>query len=107
MSSVKDPITEKIKVLYELGDGGRYELVQKTIFIIDGALKMGKNGKDCIDRMMDKGVRPLELGIALSIALTRINPSYLNGIDSSIRAKIINEHSDLLADFKRLEEQNE
>ena len=107
MSTTKDPIIEKIKVLYEMGDGGKYELIKRTIFIIENALKLGKNGKECIDSMMDKGVRPLELGIALSVALTNVSPQYLSGIDSSIRAKILNEHSDLLRDFKRLEEQNE
>jgi len=107
LSTIEDPIIKKIKMLYELGDGGKYEIIQRTIFIIENALKMGKNGKFCIDRMMDKGVRPLELGIALSVAITRVSPAYLNGIDSSIRAKILNEHSDLLEDFKRLEEQNE
>lgn len=107
MSLVKDSIMEKIKVLYELGDGGQYEIIHNTIFVIKGCLAMGLSSKSCVDRMMDKGVKPFELGIALVIAMTRTNPSLLSGIDSSLRIKFLRENGKLIADFEELEKQSE
>ena len=106
-SIIKDPIIEQIKVLYELGDGGRYEIMYRTIFVIKGALILGKSSKECVDNMMDKGVKPLELGISLVIAMTRTNPQYLNGIDSSLRIKYMKEHADMIADYEKEEKMNE
>ncbi len=107
LSIIKDPIIEQIKVLYDLGDGGRYEIMHRTIFIIQGALQLGKSSKECVDRMMDKGVKPLELGISFVIALTRTNPQYLSGIDSSLRIKFLREHTKMISEFEKLEKQNE
>jgi hypothetical protein len=107
MSIVNDPIIEKIKTLYDLGPGGQYEIVRRTIFVITAALEMGKSGKECIDNMMDKGIKPLELGLSMAVALSRINPSKLSGIDSALRIKIMGQSKDLLEDWAELEKQNE
>lgn len=105
--SLTDPIREQIKVLYELGDGGQYELIKRTVFIFENALIMGKSSKFLVDSMMDKGVKPLENGIAIAVALARVNPSHLSGIDSSIRIKILRENKKMLEDWAKLEAQNE
>ncbi len=105
-SIIKDPIIEQIKVLYELGDGGRYEIMHRTIWIMESALILGKSSKECVDKMMDKGVRPLELGISLVIAITRTEPQYLSGIDSSLRIKFLRENADMIKDFEKLEKQS-
>ena len=63
MSLVKDPIIEEIKVLYDLGEGGQYEIIQRTIAIFRPLLELGWSAKKLVDRMMDKGVKSLELGI--------------------------------------------
>ena len=98
---------EQIKVLYELGEGGQYEIIKRNIFIFQNALIMGKSSKFLVDSMMDKGVKPLELGISIAVALYRTNPSQLSGVDSSIRVKVMRENKQMLEDWKKLEVQNE
>lgn len=90
-----------------MGSGGRYEIIQRTITVITGGLVLGKNCKFLIDKMMDKGVKPLELGIALTVSLARISPHHLNGKDSSVRCRILREQQELLKDWDKMEEQNE
>jgi len=103
----KDVIIEKIKVLYELGDDGRYEIIKRTLFVIESLLMLGKSSKSCVDFMMDKGVKPLELGIALSVAITRCKPQYLSKLDLEIKQKILDGNLDMLKDWEKLEKQNE
>lgn len=103
----KDPIIEQIKVLYELGDDGKYEIIRRNIAIFEPLLMMGKSSKELLDRMMDKGVRPLELGISICVAVTRTSPMFLNGMDSSLRIKFLKEQGEMLADWEKLERQNE
>jgi len=104
---IKDPIIEQIKTLYELGDDGRYEIIKRNIAVFEPLLMMCWSSKKLVDRMMDKGVRPLELGISLCVAITRTNPMYLNGMDSSLRIKFLKENREMLADWEKLEKQNE
>lgn len=106
-SIVKDPIIEEIKVLYDLGEGGSYEIIKRTIAIFEPLFLYGWDSKKMIDRMMDKGVKPLELGVSICVALTRANPSHLSGMDSSLRIKFLKENREMLADWEKLEEQNE
>ena len=106
-SIVKDPIIEQIKVLYELGDDGSYEIIRRTIAVFEPLLMYGWDSKKMIDRMMDKGIKPLELGVSICVALTRTNPSYLNGMDSSLRIKFLKDNREMLADYEKLEKQNE
>jgi len=108
LESVKDPIIEQIKVLYELGESGQYEIIVRAIAVMQDMMEwLGVSSKDCVDRMMDKGVKSLELRIAVVMAVTRSNPSRLNGVDSSLRSKFLRENKDLIADFEKLEKQNE
>jgi len=107
LSLVNDPIIEQIKVLYDLGEGGQYEITRRTIAIFGPLLQYGWSTKKMTAKMMDKGVKPLELGIALVIAVVRTNPRYLNGIDSSLRSKFLRENADIIADFEKIENQNE
>lgn len=104
---IKDPIIEQIKVLYDLGDDGSYEIIRRTVAIFEPLFLIGWSSKKMIDRMMDKGVKPLELGMAIIIALTRTNPIYLNGLDSSLRIKFLKENRMILRDWEKLERQNE
>ena len=103
----KDPIIEKIKTLYELEDDGKYEIIKRTLFVIESLLMLGKSSKSCIDFMMDKGVKTLELGIALSVAITKVDNKYLSKIDQQIKQKILDDNLDMLEDWKKLEKQND
>lgn len=68
---------------------------------------MGKSSKFLVDYFMDKGIKPLELGASLVVALARTSPVCLNGMDSSIRIKILRENENILQDWKIMETQNE
>ncbi len=105
LSLTDHSVTQQIKTLYALESSfGQYEIICRTIFIIKTALEMGYSTKLCVDKMMDKGVKPLELGIALCMALKRVNPSKLNGVDSSIRIKILNDNKKMIEEFEKLED---
>ena len=104
---VKDPIIEELKTLYKLGDSGSYEIIRRTVAVFEPLLMMSWSSKKLIDRMMDKGVRPLELGISICVAVTRTNPMFLNGMDSSLRIKFLKENREMLNDWEKLEKQND
>ena len=106
MQLIKDPIIEKIKVLYELGDEGSYEIIRRTIAIFQPLLLIGWSSKKMVDLMMDKGVKSLELGLSISVALTRTDPQHLNGMDSSLRIKFLKENRLMLRDWEEIEKQN-
>ena len=105
----KDKIVEQIKILYELGDGGQYEIIQRTIWVCKSLLLLGKSGKSCVDFHMDKGVKPLELGVAFTVALTETEDEYLSKIDVELKEKILADKNNvsMLEDWKKLEAQNE
>ena len=42
---IKDPIIEKIIVLYELGEEGQYEIIRRTISIFIPLLRIGWSSK--------------------------------------------------------------
>ena len=105
----KDPVIEQIKTLYELGEGGQYEIIQRVSAVSEALLMMGKSGKYCVDFHMDKGVKPLELGLSLTIALQRVEDEFLSKIDIELKKKIFSDPKNLemLAEWQQLEEQNE
>lgn len=103
----KDPIIEQIKVLYDLGEGGQYEIIHRTISIFKPMFILGKPSKELVDRMMDKGVKPLELGIALAVSITETDDKYLSPTDREIKKKILETSQNMLADWKKLVELNE
>ena len=106
MMLVKDPIIEELKNLYKLGDSGSYEIIKRTIAVFKPLLLIGWDSKKLIDRMMDKGVKPLELGVSICVAVTRTNPMYLSGIDSSLRIKFLKDNREMMVDWEKLEKQN-
>ncbi|MEK0338039.1 MAG: hypothetical protein QQN41_11455 [Nitrosopumilus sp.] len=105
----KDKIIEQIKVLYELGDDGKYEIIKRTVWVCKCLLELGKSGKNCVDFHMDKGIKPLELGVGFSVALTETDDSYLSKLDQELKRKILADKGNLemFADWHKLEEQNE
>jgi len=105
--SLADNVTEKIKVLYTLGDDGRYEIIKRNIFLFDSMFVAGKSSKEMVDRMMDKGVKPLELGISLAVSLSRCNPKHLSKIDQEVRQTILDGSKDMLEEWGKLEAQND
>ncbi len=107
MELIKDPIIEQVKVMYGLGEGGQYEIIKRTVFIFEVLLVQGWSSKKLVDRMMDKGVKPLELGISICVAVTRTKPEFLNGMDSSLRIKFLKENRTMLEDWEKLEKQND
>ena len=104
----KDRIIEQIKVLYDLGESGRCEIIERTSAVMEGLLMLGKTGKNCVDFHLDKGVKPLELGISLVIALDLVKDEFLSKIDQELKQKIFADPKNLemLADWKKLVEQN-
>lgn len=102
----QDSMEEKIKNLYSLGHSGQYEIVQRTVWVISMGLNIGKNSKECMDKLRDKGIKPLELSISLAIALKRTAPNQLNEIDQKIRIQVMRECAKLIKDFEKLESQN-
>lgn len=103
----KDPIVGQIEALYDLGEGGQYEIIKRTIAIFEPLLIIGWSSKRLVDRMMDKGVKSLELGISICVAVSRTNPMYLSGLDSSLRSKFLKDNKEMLADWEKCEKQNE
>ena len=100
-------VLENIKTLYEFGESGQYQIIKKAIFVIDNALLFGYSSKQCIDRLMDTGVKHLELGVAVCISLTRIDPKILSDIDKELREIYLVKYADMIADFERIEKQEE
>lgn len=105
----KDPIIEKIKILYELGDDGRYEIIKRMIFVTESLLILGKSAKSCVDFHMDKGIKALELGVALTVALKRTKDIHLSKLDIELKQKILadKENLDMIAEWETLEKQND
>ena len=105
----KDPIIEQIKTLYELGDDGRYEIIKRMIFVTESLLILGKTAKSCVDFHMDKGIKALELGVGLTMALTRTKDKYLSKIDIELKQKILADkvNLEMIADWEKLEKQND
>ena len=95
-----------IKALYELEDGGQYEIVKRSMFIIDNALLLGKTSKECVDRLMDMGVKHTELGIAVCVSLSRADPTTLCEDDLELQSTFSVTHKDLVDDSNKLEEQS-
>jgi hypothetical protein len=104
---INDKALSSIKELYELGDGGQYEIIKRSMFVIENALKFGKTSKECVDRLMDIGTKPTELGIAVCVSLARADPNNLCELDKTLRLEYITKHSDLIANFEKIEEQSE
>ena len=102
---ILDPIIEELKKLYS--EGREYEIIRRTIAVFEPLLLIGWSSTKMTDVMMDKGVKPLELEISICVALTRTNPMYLSGMDSSLRIKFLKENREILEDWEKLEKQNE
>ena len=104
----KDTIIEKIKILYDLGESGRCELIERTAAVMEGLLMLGKSGKNCVDFHMDKGVKTLELGISLVIALDNVKDEFLSELDRELKVKIFSDPTnvEMLAEWKKMQEQN-
>lgn len=102
-----DEVRGEIKVLYDLGEGGQYEIIQRSIFILSTSLNLGMNSKSLVDRMMDLGVKPLELGIALSVSMRDTDPILLSKIDQKIREKIMSTSKEMFADWDKMVKLNE
>ena len=105
----KDKIIEQVKVLYDLGDDGRYEIIKRTIWVCKCLLQLGKTGKSCVDFHMDKGIKPLELGIGFSVALTETEDEFLSKLDQELKQKILSdpENVKMFEDWHKLEKQND
>ena len=101
---IEDRALKSIKELYELGDDGKYEIVERTIFIFSNALLFRKNSKECVDRMMDLGVKHTELGIAMCISLSRADPETLCEKDQKLRSIYITTQADLIKDWESISE---
>ena len=100
---------EQIKSLYELGEGGQYEIICRVSAVSEALLMLGKSGKYCVDFHMDKGVKPLELGLSITIALDNVKDEFLSRIDLELKQKILSDpkNIEMLGEWKRLQEQNE
>lgn len=102
-----DKTRAEIKLLYELGEGGQYEIIQRGIFIISTSLMLCMSSKSLVDRMMDLGVKPLELGIALAVSLRDADPKCLSVTDIAIRNKVIETSQEMFNDWDKLVKLNE
>ena len=100
-----DPIVEQVKRLYNLGTEGQQELVRRTVAIFEPMFIAGWRSQMLYDIMLDKGIRTSELNLSMVVALTRTNPKYLNGMDSSLRLKYLKDNKEMIENWEHIEEE--
>ena len=99
--STDQKVVENINQLYK--ENQNHTIVRRTINTFETLLKYGWSSKRLIVKALDMGIKPLERGIAIAVALSRTDPKHLSEIDKKLRMKTIKVASDMIKQYEELE----
>lgn len=82
-AQLQNGLINTIKELYAKGD--KIGVIDKSMLAVEMGLAIGYNSYMMTTTLIDLGVRPEELGTAISLAVMRTDDKYLNDIDKKIK----------------------
>lgn len=82
--------------------GGYIKENFKTSIAIEFLLTVGMNSQKITFKMIDLGVKPQELGLAMALAFKNTDDKWLSDIDKDIKKIVIENHSQMIKELEEL-----
>ena len=78
------------------------DIINKTSLALEMSLALGMDSLTLTYRMYDLGIKPVELGLSMALAMKRTEDKFLSATDQEIKKIVLARHSDMIKELERV-----